>query len=71
VAKPTNPLCARARPSFSDLLDGEPLPLLKQIEVWGHAHFCPFCRPVYRELGENQNALHSLRQELPEDEGKP
>jgi predicted anti-sigma-YlaC factor YlaD len=57
---PASP-CFKARPHFSDRLDGEPLPLFVRLKVGLHLRLCPQCRRVQRSLVATREALHALR----------
>jgi hypothetical protein len=57
-------ICARARPHFSDLLDGQ-LPPLHTAEVAVHAYLCPWCRPLFKSLQATQQAVRALRYDEP------
>jgi predicted anti-sigma-YlaC factor YlaD len=56
-------LCRGVRPHFSDVLDGERLPLPAAFAVKMHLTFCPMCRRTYRSLEATQAALKALRAE--------
>lgn len=58
-----NFICRRGRAHFSDLLDGEELPLLRRIEAKLHAHVCPSCRPMFVSLRATRDALRALNDE--------
>lgn len=66
-----NPVCAHARPYFADAMDGEPMPPLRRAEVWMHTHICFWCRPLYKSLLENREALRRLRDEVSETPPEP
>jgi predicted anti-sigma-YlaC factor YlaD len=55
-------LCRGVRPSFSDHLDGEPVPLHVAVQLRLHLTFCPMCRRTYRALQTNRDSLAALRE---------
>ncbi len=55
-------LCRGVRPSFSDHLDGQPLPLHLAVQVRLHLTFCPMCRRTYRALEATRESLGALRE---------
>jgi anti-sigma factor ChrR (cupin superfamily) len=62
-------LCLRARRSFSDHMDGQPLPWRDRILVALHLRICPLCRRVQRSLDATCDALGALRDHDPESRG--
>lgn len=53
-------MCRRARPHFSDRLDGVPMPLGRRLVVAAHVNLCPMCRRTYKSLELTRAALRDL-----------
>jgi predicted anti-sigma-YlaC factor YlaD len=61
-----NRLCAHARRQFSDLMDGQAVPLRSRVLARSHLTICPQCRRVQRSLASTKAALGALREVDPE-----
>jgi predicted anti-sigma-YlaC factor YlaD len=53
--------CRAARAHFSELLDGEPLPLFSRAVARLHLTVCPRCRNTWLALVATRDALRALR----------